>query len=76
MAALMPPAVKKSGGALNWLVVVGHQPLVDRVLRDAEVVVQRAFHAGEVLVGHHRRQDVAAGGQLDAVALGLQVGDL
>ena len=35
-----------------------------------------AFHTRELLVGDHRRQDVAAGGDLDAVALQVEVGDL
>jgi hypothetical protein len=64
------------GRRLELLVVHGHQRFVDRVLGDAEVVVGGAFHAGEVLVGGHGRQDVAAGGDLDAVALQVQVGDL
>ena len=36
----------------------------------------RAFHAGIILVDLHGRQDVAAGRELDAEALGLQVGEL
>jgi branched-chain amino acid transport system substrate-binding protein len=41
-----------------------------------EVVFGRYFHAGEFLEFHHRRHDVAAGGDLDVVALQVQVGDL
>jgi hypothetical protein len=45
-------------------------------LGNAEVVVGGAFHAGEVLVAGHGRQDVAARGDLDAVALQVHVGNL
>ena len=55
------------------LLVLGDQPVVHRVLRDVVVVVGRAFHAGELLVGRHRRQDVAAGRDLDAEALRVHV---
>src|SRR5690606_1307568 len=58
------------------LLVLGHEPLVDRVLRDVVVVIGRAFHARELLVRGHGREDVAAGGDLDAVALEVEVGDL
>ena len=53
-----------------------HQPFVDRVLRAAEVVVRGAFPARELLVRGHRGQDVATGGDLDAVALQVEVDDL
>ena len=53
-----------------------HHGFVDRVLRDAEVVIGGAFHAGKLLVGGHGRQDVAAGGDLDAVALQVQINNL
>ena len=54
---------------LELLVMLGHHRLVHGVFRDAEVVIQRAFHAGEALVGHHGGQDVAPRRELDAVAL-------
>ncbi len=69
MPAAMPPAVKKSGGAVVALLVLGHQPVVHRVLGDVVVVIGGALHAGQLLVGLERRQDVAAGGELDAEAL-------
>ena len=58
------------------LLVLGHEPVVHRVLREVVVVVDGALHAGIVLVDLHGGQDVAAGRDLDAEALGLQVGDL
>jgi hypothetical protein len=56
--------------------VLGDEPVVHRVLGDAVVIVGRAFHAGEALVGGQRREDVAAGRQLDAVAAGVEVHEL
>ena len=61
---------------LELLVVRGHHGFVHGVLGDAEVVVRGAFHAGEVLVRSHGGQDVAAGGDLDAIALEVHVSDL
>ena len=58
------------------LLVLGDEPVVHRVLREGIVVIDRAFHAGIILVDLHGRQDVAARRELDAEALGLQVGDL
>lgn len=58
------------------LLVLGDQPVVHRVLRDLVEVVGGAFHAGQALIGGECRQDVAAGGELDAVALRIHVLEL
>ena len=50
-----------------------HHGIVDGVLRHAEVIVSRTFHAGELLVGHHSRKNVAACGNFNAVALQIHV---
>ncbi|MNI55710.1 hypothetical protein D3C73_1106750 [compost metagenome] len=56
--------------------VFGHEPIVDGIFRNAVVVVRGAFHAGQRLKRRHRGQRVAAGGDFDAEALGVQVRDL
>ncbi len=58
------------------LLVLGDEPVVHRVLGDLVVVVGGAFHAREGLVGLQRGEDVAAGGELDAEAVGLHGVDL
>ena len=58
------------------LLVLGDQPVVDRVLGDLVIVIGRALQAGEPLVGRERRQDVAAGRELDAVAAGVEIAEL
>ena len=58
------------------LLVLGLQPVVHRVLREVVVVVDAAFGAGELLPAVHDGQDVAAGRQLDAEAIGLHVDEL
>src|ERR1017187_4093273 len=70
------PRREEVGGRLEPLLVLRHEPLVDRVLRNVVVVIGGALHAGEGLVRRERRQDVAAGRDLDAVALRVEVGDL
>ena len=56
--------------------MVGYEPFIGFVFRDAKVVIQRAFHAGEVFVSHHGGQDVAAGRQFNAEALlQIHIGD-
>ena len=61
---------------LELAVMTRHHRFIDRVLRNAEVVIRRPFHARQILVRGHRRQDVAAGRDLDAVALQVEIDDL
>ena len=62
-------------GGVVTLHVLLHEPVVDLVLGGFEVIEAGAFHAGELGVAHQCRQNVAAGGQLDAEAVRLQVLD-
>ena len=58
------------------LLMLGDQPVVHRILGDVVIVIGRALEAGEALVGGERGQDVAAGRKLDAVAAGVEIGEL
>ena len=50
-----------------------HHGIVDRVLGHAKVVIRSTLHARELFVGGHGWQNIAACGDLNAVALQVQV---
>jgi hypothetical protein len=52
------------------------EPVIDRILEDAELIIGRSFEAGKALVGGERGQDVAANRKFNAVEACLEIAQL
>ena len=71
-----PACRKKIGRGIEFGLVAFDHFIIQRVFGDAVIVIGRPFHAGEIFVHRHGRQNIAAGGNVNAVTLEIQVGDL
>jgi hypothetical protein len=52
------------------------EPVIDRILKDVEIIIGRPLEAGKALVGGERGQGVAANRKFDAVAACVEIAEL